>query len=96
MPIKLADVIENVDSNFGIVETSKHNIVGLYNGSIGTVPSLELVYSGDVKTALSSDGSNTNRVQVYKQPFANSSAVNFVAAADSLKVETRKGGLIAT
>ena len=94
MPIKLADVIENVNSNFGIVETSKHNIVGLYNGAVGTSPSLEIFYADGVKMALTSDGDSANRVEVYKLPFAQSSAANFVAAADSLKLETRKGGLI--
>ena len=95
MPIKLSDVIENVNSNFGIIETSKHNIVGLYNGSAGTVPSLELFHNaGGVKTALTSDGNAANRVSVYKHPFAQSAATNYVTGTDSLKLETRKGGLI--
>jgi len=94
MPIKLADVIENVNSNFGIIETSKHNIIGLYNGSVGTSPPLQLYYNSDVKTALTSDGQPANRVQVYQLPFAQSAATNYVTGTDSLKLETRKGGLI--
>ena len=95
MPIKLADVIENIDSNFGIIETSKHNIVGLYNGSVGAVPSLEIYHNGnDVKTALTSDGGAVNRIQVYKLPFAQNTATNYVTGTDTLKLETRKGGLI--
>jgi len=95
MAIKLADVIENVNSNFAVVETNKHNIVGLYNGSVGTVPSLEIYHNGThVKTALTSDGVSTNRVEVYKPPFAQSVATNYVTDTDSLKLETRKGGLI--
>ena len=95
MPIKLSDVIENVNSNFAVVETNKHNIVGLYNGSVGTAPSLEIYHNGThVKTGLTSDGVNTNRVEVYKSPFAQSAGTNLVTGTDSLKLETRKGGLI--
>ena len=95
MAIKLADVIENVNSNFAVVETNKHNIVGLYNGSVGTAPSLEIYHNGThVKTGLTSDGVAANRVEVYKSPFAQSAATNYVTGTDGLKLETRKGGLI--
>lgn len=95
MAIKLADVIENANSNFAVVETNKHNIVGLYNGSIGTVPPLEIYHNGThVKTALTSDGVATNRVEVYQAPFSQSAATTYVTGTDSLKLETRKGGLI--
>ena len=95
MPIKLADVIENIDSNFGIIETNKHNIVGLYNGSVGTSPPLEIYHNGSaVKTALTSDGAGSNRIQVYQLPFSQSAATNYVTGTDTLKLETRKGGLI--
>jgi len=95
MPIKLADVIENINSNFGIIETNKHNIVGLYNGSVGTSPPLEIYHNGaSVKTALTSNGVGSNRIQVYQLPFAQSAATNYVTGTDTLKLETRKGGLI--
>ena len=92
MPIKLADVIENVNSNFGIIETSKHNIVGLYNGSVGTVPSLKVTYAGSVKTRFQT---LTNQdIQVYDLPFAASTATNQVAANTDYKLQTTRGGLI--
>ena len=92
MAIKLADVLENVNSNFAIIETSKHNIVGLYNGSVGTVPSLKVTYESSVKTKFQTLTSQD--IQVYNLPFAASTATNQVAASTDYKLQTTRGGLI--
>ena len=94
MPIKLADLLENVNSNFAIIETSKHNIVGLYNGFVGTSPSLQVSYNdtSDVKEQFTN--TSDDPVQFYKLPLAASSTVNQVDASTTVKLETLKGGLI--
>ena len=93
MAIKLADVLENINANHPVVATEKQNILGLYNGATGTVPSIQLYYASSTKIALTSDGTNTNRIGVYKDPLSPQAANNLVDVGMALKFHTRKGAI---
>lgn len=93
MAIKLADVIENINSDYAVVATEKQNILGIYNGAIGTVPPIQLYYASNAKIALTSDGTATNRIQVYKDPLSLQAASNLVDVSMDLKFHTRKGAI---
>ena len=93
MAIKLADVIENINSDYAVVDTQKQNILGIYNGSIGSVPPIELYYSSSEKIALTSDGDNLNRIQVYRDPLSLQAADDLVDVSMDLKFHTRQGAI---
>lgn len=93
MAIKLADVIENINSDYAVVNTQKQNILGIYNGAVGTGPSIELYYNSGTKTSLSSDGTAGNPIEVYKDPLSLTAADDLVDVSMALKFHTRKGAI---
>lgn len=95
MAIKLADVLENSNSLFPLIETKTKTIDGLYNGVVGTDPALQLTYNTNVKEFLSTDGS-TDYVNPFKMPLIGPIVLSIgeVAEETDNKLITDKGGLI--
>ena len=95
MAIKLADVLENSNSLFPLIETKTKTIDGLYNGVVGTDPALQLTYNTNIKEFLSTDGS-TDYVNPFKMPLIGPIVLSIgeVAEETDNKLITDKGGLI--
>jgi len=96
MAIKLADVIENNNTAYPVINAHGQNILGVYNGVAGTSPALKIYWNSNVKSTLSIDASATgnNQINVAKLPFHTSVATNYVHPNTNHPLITESGGLI--
>lgn len=96
MAIKLADVLNNVNSAYPVLEAHDQTIVGLYNGVTGLAPILQVSYQSSIKVNLTSDGNwgGSQKVQVTKLPYATSEGTGLVTADTPYNLYTRQGGII--
>lgn len=99
MAIRLADVIENANSEFPVVEAHDQTILGFYNGFAGSAQqALELYYNGETKEEFAVSNSAGNGVKFAKLPYLHGAGVDeaTVGPGDDRAVLTVEGGLFVT
>lgn len=95
MAIKLADVLNNVNSAYPVINAHENTVVGLYNGvAADAVQPLKIYWSSAVKSLLSSDGTANSIIRPASLPYSNQPAGGIVAASDTDYILTEKGGLL--
>ena len=99
MAIRLADVIENANSEFPVVEAHDQTILGFYNGFAGSAQqALELYYNGETKEEFAVANSAGNGVKFAKLPYLHGAGTDesTVGPGDDRAVLTVEGGLFIT
>jgi len=95
MAIKLADVLNNVNSAYPVINAHEQTIVGFYNGaSSSAATSLQLYWSGAEKLLLSSDGTTQGTLFATSLPYATSTSNGAIASDFANKLLTDKGGIV--
>jgi len=95
MAIKLADVLNNVNAAYPVVNAHEHTVVGFYNGATSnSSTSVEVYYNSGVKSSISTDGGAVNQVSLTSLPYANASATGEITADSTNKILTEVGGII--
>lgn len=96
MAIKLADVIENINTSYPVLETHGKHIVGLFNGHSGnSAQSVEVTYNGtsNVKSNFTANGvSSTDYINIISG-YAAATGGNLVTADDDNAFLSENGGL---
>jgi len=96
MAIKLADVIENINTSYPVLETHGKHIVGLFNGhSSNSAQSVEVTYNGatNIKANFTADGvSSTDYIKIISD-YAAATGANLVTADDDNAFLSENGGL---
>lgn len=95
MAIKLADVLNNVNSAYPVINAHEQTIVGFYNGaSSSAATSLQLYWSGSEKSLLSSNGTVQATLFATSLPYATATSNGAIAPDFAYKLLTDKGGIV--
>lgn len=95
MAIKLADVLNNVNSAYPVINAHEQTIVGFYNGaSSSAATSIQLYWSNTEKLLLSSDGTTLGTLFATSLPYNASTSGGAIASTFAYKLLTDKGGII--
>lgn len=95
MAIKLADVLNNVNSAYPVINAHENTVVGLYNGvAADAVQPLKIYWDSTVKATLSSAGTAQTLLRPTSLPYSNAPAGGVVAASDTDAILTEEGGLL--
>jgi len=94
MAIKLADVLENVNLAYPVIEAHEKSIIGFYNGrETNAAQKIMVGYNGDTKVAFSQEGAhNALRVRLTSS-YAPAAGTGFITAASIDSLLTTPGGI---
>ena len=99
MAIRLADVIENNNSEYPVVEAYNQTILGFYNGYTSSAQqALELYYNGESKSEFAVSNAASNEVRFTKLPYLHGAGTDdsTVGPGDDNALLTVEGGLFVT
>ena len=95
MAIKLADVIENLNTSYPVVDTGKRGVYGFYNGAAtDAIQPIELLFADNVKGAITADGSATTGINLTTLPYSTSTGIGLVTPDGDRVVLSQKGGIV--
>jgi len=94
MAIKLADVLENINLAYPVIEAHEKSIVGFYNGrATGTAQTIKVGYTGVQKLSFSETGSGTANLIALTSSYSSASGQGLITATDADTLLTSHGGI---
>ena len=94
MAIKLADVLENVNLAYPILEAHEKSIVGFYNGRANSAAqTIKLGYNGVNKVSFSETASFNSNLVALTSSYSPDAAQGLITAADADTLLTSHGGI---
>lgn len=94
MAIKLADVLENVNLAYPILEAHEKSIVGFYNGRAnGAAQTIKLGYNGVNKVSFSETASFDSNLVSLTSSYSPTASAGLIAASDTDNLLTSHGGI---
>ena len=94
MAIKLADVLENINLAYPIIEAHDKSILGFYNGRDGgAAQTIMVAYNGDTKVCFSETGNAAAQRIRLTSSYASAAGTNFILATDTDSLLTSLGGI---
>lgn len=94
MAIKLADVLENINLAYPVIEAHEKSIVGFYNGrATGAAQTIKLGYSGVSKISFSETANATNDLVALTSSYSAASGGGLIQASDADTLLTSHGGI---
>ena len=94
MAIKLADVLENINLAYPVIEAHEKSIVGFYNGrATGAAQPIKLGYSGTTKISFSETANATADLVALTSSYSTASGAGLIQASDADTLLTSHGGI---
>ena len=94
MAIKLADVLENINLAYPVIEAHDKSILGFYNGRDGgAAQTIMVAYNGDTKVCFSETGNAAAQRIRLTSSYASAAGTNFILATDTDSLLTSLGGI---
>ena len=94
MAIKLADVLENINLAYPVIEAHEKSIVGFYNGrATGAAQTIKLGYSGTTKISFSETANATNDLVALTSSYSAASGAGLITSTDADTLLTSHGGI---
>ncbi len=94
MAIKLADVLENINLAYPVIEAHEKSIVGFYNGrATGAAQTIKLGYAGVTKMSFSETANATTDLVALTSSYSAASGQGLITATDADTLLTSHGGI---
>lgn len=94
MAIKLADVLENINLAYPVIEAHEKSIVGFYNGRANaTAQTIKLGYNGVNKVSFSETASFDSNLVSLTSSYSPTAGAGLIAASDTDNLLTSHGGI---
>ena len=94
MAIKLADVLENINLAYPVIEAHEKSIVGFYNGrATGTAQTIKVGYSGVQKLSFSETGDGVTNLIRLTSSYAAAAGSGLITAYSADTLLTSHGGI---
>lgn len=95
MAIKLADVIENLNTSYPVIDTGNRGVYGFYNGAADSaIQPIELLFVNDEKSAITADGTLSTGINLTALPYATATGTGLVTSDGDRVVLSQKGGIV--
>jgi len=94
MAIKLADVLENINLAYPVIEAHEKSIVGFYNGrATGTAQTIKLGYNGVNKVSFSETATFNSSLVALTSSYSSAGGTGQITAATADTLLTSHGGI---
>ena len=94
MAIKLADVLENINLAYPVIEAHEKSIVGFYNGrATSAAQTIKLGYNGVNKVSFSETASFNSGLVALTSSYSSAAGQGLITAADADTLLTSHGGI---